>query len=103
MKKFLSIAVVFLLSCAASFAQGWSAILDSSDGLPGTNVTVIASGRLSSYYRFTSSKFDLGGKTTNKVRITVLDTKNHEKPNGNNYCFTLSELEIYDADEKVFR
>ena len=98
MKKFLSIAVVFLLSCAASFAQGWSAILDSSDGLPGTNVTVIASGRLSSYYRFTSSKFDLGGKTTNKVRITVLDTKNHEKPNGNNYCFTLSELEIYDAD-----
>ena len=94
MKKFLSLAVVFLLSCAASFAQAWSAKLGSDEGLPGTEV-ITTSGFC---IKFTSSKFDLGSQTTDKVRITVLDTRTHEQPNGNNYCFAMSELKIYDAN-----
>ncbi len=93
MKKFLSFVIVLMFSFAISHAQDWSFILNNISGLPGVTTTTTGG----EYYHFTSQVFN-PGTTTQKVRLTVLDTETHEQPNGNNYCFALSELAIYDGN-----
>ncbi len=94
MKRFLLSLVVALLAFTGAGAQEWVSLLSNINGLPGV-LNTTASGE---YYKFTSPLFDLGVLATRRVRITVLDTQTHERPNGNNYCFALSELAIYDGD-----
>ena len=93
MKKHLLCIVAFLLAAVGVNAQDWSVLLTVVNGLPGVETTFTAG----EYYKFASPVYELG-TTTQTIRIIVLDTKNHEQPNGNNYCFALSELAVYDAD-----
>ena len=94
MKRFLLSLVVALLSFVGAGAQNWTALLTNINGLPGVATTSVGG----EYYKFTSPLYNLGIEATRRVRITVLDTQTHEQPNGNNYCFSLSELSIYDGD-----
>ncbi len=93
MKKQLLFVVLFFLSLMGVYAQNWSVTLSSANGLPGVATTVNGS----EYYKFTSPVYNIG-TSTQKLRLTVLDTENHEQPNGNNYCFALSEFTVYDGD-----
>ena len=97
MKKYLFGILVALLAVAGASAQNWSAVLSSVNGLPGVEIN-LAEG---SAYNFVSPVYT-PGTATQVIRITVLDTKEHEQPNGNNYCFALSELAVYDGNgEKI--
>lgn len=93
MKKHLLCIVASLLAAVGVNAQDWSVLLTGVNGLPGVETTFAAG----EYYKFASPVYELG-TTTQTIRIIVLDTKNHEQPNGNNYCFALSELAVYDAE-----
>ena len=94
MKKIFIFITVCILSLAGVSAQDWSVTLNSFSGLPGVETTVTAG----SIYKFVSPVYNLGSTTTQRLRLTVLDTYTHEQPNGNNYCFALSELAVYDGD-----
>ena len=74
-------------------AQDWSAVLNSVDGLPGEAEAYY--GEL--YYRFASQTFT-PGTSVDKIRLTVLNTRTDEAPNGNNVIFSLSGLTVYDGN-----
>lgn len=93
MKKYLFGIIASLFTVAWGNAQDWSAVLSGVNGLPGTEIAS-SSGN---YFNYVSPLFS-PGTAAQVIRITVLDTKNHEQPNGNNYCFALSELAVYDGD-----
>lgn len=93
MKKALFFMALFILSFTGVCAQDWLLLLNSIAGLPG-KATTFSGGE---FYKFTSPVYELSGNTQ-KLRLTVLDTRTHEKPNGNNYTFALSELAVYDGD-----
>ena len=96
-KQLLCIMASLLLAVAGVSAQNWSVLLNSISGLPGVATTTTGG----EFYKFTTPVYELG-TTTQRLRFIVLDTKNHEQPNGNNYCFALSELAVYNGDgEKV--
>lgn len=93
MKKQLLFVALFLLSFSGVCAQDWSVLLSGITGLPGVEMSVNGN----TCYKFTSPVYETG-TTTQRLRIIVLDTKNHEQPNGNNYCFALSDLVVYDGN-----
>lgn len=93
MKKNLILATLLLLSFMGVSAQNWSVLLNGMTGLPGV-ATSVSGGTL---YKFTSPVYNIG-YNTQRLRLIVLDTESHEQPNGNNYCFALSELAVYDGD-----
>ena len=93
MKNKLILAMLLLLSFAGVSAQDWSVVLNSMTGLPGV-ATSVSGGTM---YKFTSPVYNIG-YNTQRLRFIVLDTKTHEQPNGNNYCFALSELAVYDGE-----
>lgn len=93
MKKQLLMVALLLLSFTRMSAQDWSVLINSIAGLPGVATTATGG----EYYKFTSPVYEADGPTQT-LRLTVLDTKTHEQPNGNNYCFALSELAVYDGD-----
>ncbi len=92
MKRFLSTVVLTLSVMLGSYAQEWSFTLTTANGLPGEEAYWGES-----YYLYNSPQLS-PGVSTNKVRITVTGTVSGEQPNGNNYCFVLSELKVLDAN-----
>ena len=93
MKKFFSLILISALSALGIQAQNWSATLSPADGLPG-----IADEYFGSLYYTFSSKVFTPGSTLDIIRITVVETESNEKPNGNNTCFALSGLTVYDGE-----
>ena len=93
MKKFFSLILISALSVLGIKAQNWSATLSPENGLPG-----IADEYFGSLYYTFSSKVFTPGSTLDIIRITVVETENNEKPNGNNTCFALSGLTVYDGE-----
>ena len=94
MKRVLSILLVLLFVFTRVSAGDWSVTLNTVSGLPGVETSFAAG----DCYKFVSQVYDSGSTTTQRIRLTVLDTYNHEQPNGNNYCFALSELAVYDGN-----
>ena len=86
-----------LALAAASFegvnAQGWSLSLGAGDGLPGDNVQ-----KGTNTVQVFKSDVIKPTEALTTLRITIADTYNHEKPNGNNFITALSELVVYAAD-----
>lgn len=94
MKKYL-LSLVFVLSAVLGVnAQNWSKVLSGADGLPGYEMGDVD---YDGYYSFASTLIE-PGVSTDKVRITVLETISNEAPNGNNIIFALSELNVFDKD-----
>ena len=93
MKKLLLSLLLLLAMTAGSNAQNWSATLRQSDGLPGVEMDYLGA----KYYSYTSPVMSPGA-STRKIRITVTGTISGEQPNGNNYCFSLSELKVFDTN-----
>lgn len=96
MKRFLFSLVCLFSAIVGVNAQNWSVTLSGVDGLPG----VLKDYNGSEYYQF-NSELLTPGTTTDKVRMTVVGTKNNEMPNGNNFTFALSELKIYDRNGMI--
>ena len=95
MRKNLFLTLALLLATfAGATAQNWSVTLDGTVGLPG-DTALNENGE--KFLRFQSGiiKADASIKT---LRFTVAGTVNSEKPNGNNFTFALSELNVYNAD-----
>lgn len=93
MKKGLLLLCLSVLPFIGIKSQGWSATLNTMDGLPGESNAYY--GEL--YYKYNSKVFTPGG-TLDIIRITVTGTVKNEKPNGNNVTFALSGLKVYDGD-----
>lgn len=93
MKKGLLLLCLSVLPFIGIKSQGWSATLNTMDGLPGESNAY--SGEL--YYKYNSKVFTPGG-TLDIIRITVTGTVKNEKPYGNNVTFALSGLKVYDGD-----
>lgn len=91
-KLFLTLALV-LASFACATAQNWSVTLGSAEGLPGEQVTL--DGVSVTYYK---SGIIKANKPIRTLRFAVADTRNGQKPSGNNVTFALSELNVYTAD-----
>lgn len=94
MKRFLQAVFLSLAFVVSANAQDWSMTLSSVDGLPGVAVGEVS---YEGFYEFSSVLIEPGA-STDKVRITVIETINNEAPSGNNVIFSLSELKIYDRD-----
>ncbi len=94
MKKnlFLTVALA-LASFVGVNAQNWSVTLDASVGLPGD--TVSRDGVRVVNFQSGVIRADKPIKT---LRFTCVSNVNGEKPNGNNYVFALSELNVYNAE-----
>ena len=97
MKKnlFLTLALAFA-GFAGVNAQEWSLSLGTGDGLPGENAQKDAA-----TVQVFKSDVIKPVEALTTLRITIADTYNHEKPNGNNYITALSELVVYKADGKT--
>ena len=93
MKKYLLLLCVSLLSFAFGNAQNWSITLSQADKLPGEKRDYYGN----EFYYYISPQLTPGGKF-NRIRITVTETSNNQKPNGNNVIFSLSELYVYDEN-----
>lgn len=93
MRKFLLLLCLSALPFIGIKSQSWSATLNAVDGLPGISFTYYGE----EYYTFSSELFTPGG-TLDLIRITVTETIEGEKPNGNNVTFALSGLTVYDKD-----
>ena len=93
MKRFLFSMLFAVVATLSGNAQDWSAVLNSVDGLPGEAEAYY--GEL--YYRFASQTFT-PGTSVDKIRLTVLNTRTDEAPNGNNVIFSLSGLTVYDGN-----
>ena len=89
---FLTLALAFA-SFAGVNAQGWSLSLGAGDGLPGDNVQ-----KGTNTVQVFKSDVIKPTEALTTLRITIADTYNHEKPNGNNFITALSELVVYAAD-----
>ncbi len=94
MKKYLFFLLLTLCTIPGMNAQEWSKVLTNIDGLPGFAVGEV---EYEGFYEFSSVLIE-PGTTTDKVRITVLETLNNEAPNGNNIVFALSEFKVYDKN-----
>lgn len=93
MKKYLLLLYISVLSFTAINAQSWSTTLRKINGLPGDEYTYYGD----SYYMFHSKKFTPGG-SFDVIRLTVTETVKNERVNGNNVCFALSSLTVYDEN-----
>ena len=89
---FLTLALAFA-SFAGVNAQEWSLSLGAGDGLPGDNVQ-----KGTQTVQVFKSDVIKPTEALTTLRITIADTYNHEKPNGNNFITALSELVVYAAD-----
>ena len=95
MRKNLFLTLALLLATfAGATAENWSVTMDGTIGLPG-DTAVNEKGE--KYLRFQSGLIKVDAPTRT-LRFTVAGTVNNEKPNGNNFIFALSELNIYNAD-----
>lgn len=93
MKKHLLLLCLSVLSLTGMNAQSWSTTLREINGLPGEEYYYYGD----SYYMFHSKEFTPGG-SFNVIRLTVTETVKNEAPNGNNVCFALSSLTVYDEN-----
>lgn len=89
---FLTLALAFAAFAGAG-AQDWSKTLTVGDGLPGENVD--KNGATIQVYK---SEVIKASEALTTLRFTVAGTYNGEKPNGNNFTTSLSELVVYAAD-----
>lgn len=94
MKRYLFSLILVLSTVLFANAQNWSKVLSVADGLPGYEM---GDADYDGYYSFASTLIE-PGVSTDKVRITVLETLTNEAPNGNNIVFALSELNVFDKD-----
>ena len=95
MRKNLFLTLALLLATfAGATAENWSVTMDGTIGLPG-DTAVNEKGE--KYLHFQSGLIKVDAPTRT-LRFTVAGTVNNEKPNGNNFIFALSELNIYNAD-----
>lgn len=94
MRKNLFLTLAFAFAAAAGVnAQDWSKTLTVGDGLPGENVD--KDGTTIQVYK---SDVITASEPLTTLRFTVAGTYNGEKPNGNNFTTSLSELVVYAAD-----
>lgn len=93
MKKYILSSLLLFFSFTLSVAQNWSAVLNSSDGLPGEAEAYMGS----LHYIYKSPQFT-PGVPVDRIRITVVGTETNEAANGNNVFFALSGLTVYDGD-----
>ena len=96
MRKNLFLTLALLLATfAGATAQDWSVTLDATLGLPGDTVL---NEKNEKYIRFQSGIINTDAPIK-KLRFTVAGTASGAKPNGNNFIFALSELNVYNADD----
>ena len=93
MKRYLLLIFVAIFSMAGMQAQDWSVTLNATDGLPGQVYDFY--GQI--YYKYTSPQYT-PGKMVDRIRMTVVNTRTNEAPNGNNNVFALSSLAVYDGN-----
>ena len=95
MRKNLFLTLALLLATfAGATAENWSVTLDGTVGLPG-DTAVNEKGE--KYIHFQSGIINTGAPIKT-LRFTVAGNASGAKPNGNNFIFALSELNIYNAD-----
>ena len=95
MRKNLFLTLALLLATfAGATAQNWSVTLDGTVGLPG-NTVLNENGEELLHFQSGIIKTSAPIKT---LRFSVAGNLGNDKPNGNNYSFSLSELNVYNAD-----
>ncbi len=95
MRKSLFLTLALLLATfAGATAQDWSVTLDGTIGLPG-DTALNENGQ--KFLRFQSGIIKTSAPIKT-LRFSVAGNAGNDKPNGNNYSFALSELNVYNAD-----